>query len=192
MGTYVLGSSSIWTCWILNFHYNLFFLQAGAVEKIKTNIQKSKFDTSISMSSYQGHKSNIFQRKKNQKNATDFWHRVSALLNAEFCYCWNIGKANTTSSTKHQIPTTKKFTCLTINSVCKDAYEKNRTNCQWHYKNVTELDFKAHARTYLQPHYGNPPIHLHLIFEISSSKNLIRQTSIFAYFELDFCRLHRQ
>ena len=37
-----------------------------------------------------------------------------------------------------------------------------------------------------------PPIHLHLIFEISSSKNLVRITGFFVYFQLDFCRLHRQ
>ena len=36
------------------------------------------------------------------------------------------------------------------------------------------------------------PIHLHLIFEISSSKNLVRRTGFFVYFKLDFCRLHRQ
>ena len=33
---------------------------------------------------------------------------------------------------------------------------------------------------------------LHLIFEISSSKNLVWWTGFFVYFELDFCRLHRQ
>ena len=41
---YVLGSSSIWTCRILNFEYRIFvvvFLQAGALEKIKANIQYS-------------------------------------------------------------------------------------------------------------------------------------------------------
>ena len=37
----VLGSSSIWTHWILNIC--CCFLQAGAVEKIKTNIQNSNF-----------------------------------------------------------------------------------------------------------------------------------------------------
>ena len=41
--TYVLGSSSIWTCQILNFEcYCL--LQAGALEKIKTTIRYSKFE----------------------------------------------------------------------------------------------------------------------------------------------------
>ena len=36
------------------------------------------------------------------------------------------------------------------------------------------------------------PIHLHLIFEISSSKNVVQRTGVFVYFELDVCRLHRQ
>ena len=31
-----------------------------------------------------------------------------------------------------------------------------------------------------------PPIHLHLIFEISSLKNLVQQTGFFVYFRLDF------
>ena len=48
----VLGSSSIWTCRISNICCCL--LQAGWLEKIKTNIQYSKFDTSKLMS-YQGH-----------------------------------------------------------------------------------------------------------------------------------------
>ena len=34
--------------------------------------------------------------------------------------------------------------------------------------------------------YGNPPIHLRLIFEISNLKNLVRQTRFFVYFQLDF------
>ena len=38
----------------VNFEYLLLLFQASAVEKIKTNIQYSKFDTSKSMS-YQGH-----------------------------------------------------------------------------------------------------------------------------------------
>jgi hypothetical protein len=33
---------------------------------------------------------------------------------------------------------------------------------------------------------SNPPIHLHLIFEISSLKNQVRRTGFFVYFELDF------
>ena len=37
-----------------------------------------------------------------------------------------------------------------------------------------------------------PPIHLYLISKISSSKNLVQRTGFFVYFELDFCRLHRQ
>ena len=48
----VLGSSSIWTFRISNIC--CWFLQAGALEKIKTNMY-SKFDTSKLMS-YQGHK----------------------------------------------------------------------------------------------------------------------------------------
>ena len=31
-----------------------------------------------------------------------------------------------------------------------------------------------------------PPIHLHLIFEISSLKNPVHRTGFFVYFELDF------
>ena len=42
------------------------------------------------------------------------------------------------------------------------------------------------------PNESNPPIHLHLIFEISSSKNLVQQTGFFVYVVLGFCRLHRQ
>ena len=49
----VLGSSSIWMCQILN--NCTFFLQAGTLEKIKTNIQDSKFNPSKSKN-YQGHK----------------------------------------------------------------------------------------------------------------------------------------
>ena len=49
----VTGSSSIWTCRSLNIC--CCFLQAGALEKTKTNIRYSKFDTSKSMR-YQGHK----------------------------------------------------------------------------------------------------------------------------------------
>ena len=40
--------------------------------------------------------------------------------------------------------------------------------------------------------YALRPIYLHLIFEISSSKKLVRRTGFFVYFELDFCRLHKQ
>ena len=37
--TYVLGSSLIWKCKILNIEYLLLFLQSGGVGKNKTNIQ---------------------------------------------------------------------------------------------------------------------------------------------------------
>ena len=43
----VLGSSSIWTCRILNICCGI--LLPGALENIKTNIQYSKFDMSKSM-----------------------------------------------------------------------------------------------------------------------------------------------
>ena len=39
-----------------------------------------------------------------------------------------------------------------------------------------------------------PPIHLHLIFEISTFKNQVRQTGSFVYLELDFyclCNLQK-
>ena len=49
--TKILGSSLIWTFRISNICF--YFPQAGALEKIKTNIRYSKFDTSKSMS-YQG------------------------------------------------------------------------------------------------------------------------------------------
>ena len=35
-------------------------------------------------------------------------------------------------------------------------------------------------------------VHLHSDFEMSSSKNLVGGPGFFVYFELDFCRLHRQ
>ena len=35
-------------------------------------------------------------------------------------------------------------------------------------------------------------VHLHSDFEMSSSKNLVGEPGFFVYFELDFCRLHRQ
>ena len=37
-----------------------------------------------------------------------------------------------------------------------------------------------------------PGVHLHSDFEMSSSKNLVGGPGFFVYFELDFCRLHRQ
>ena len=49
--TYVFGSSSIWTCQILNIKYLLLFSAARRSGKIETNIQNSKFDTSKSMGS---------------------------------------------------------------------------------------------------------------------------------------------
>ena len=40
----VLGSSWIWMCQVLNTECLLLFLQAGAVEKMKTNIQHVQID----------------------------------------------------------------------------------------------------------------------------------------------------
>ena len=58
---------------------------------------------------------------------------------------------------------------------------------------VKESDEYAIVPTIQLPDYHTieverviPPIHLHLIFEISNLKNLVRQTGIFVYFELDF------
>ena len=56
------------------------------------------------------------------------------------------------------------------------------TLLQQRVSTVIKLKFKGIWKWYR----ANPPIHLHLIFEISSSKNLVWQTWLFFCFELDF------
>ena len=59
----VFDSSSIWTCRIWNLEYLQLFSNAGAFEKLKTNVQNSKFKISNSTHqksmSYQGQKYDV-------------------------------------------------------------------------------------------------------------------------------------
>ena len=45
---------------------------------------------------------------------------------------------------------------------------------------------KVPSMYYVSTFKGTAPIHLHLIFEISSLKNQVRRTGFFVYYELDF------
>ena len=51
-----------------------------------------------------------------------------------------------------------------------------------HHKSLTSIV----KGTLFDYHFLSPPIHLYLIFEISSLKNPVRRTGFFVYFELDF------
>ena len=81
----------------------------------------------------------------------------------------------------------------------KCSYFENRqlffaiaTLCLLPWKLFVELCTWIHKLHRYSALVHRPPVDLHLIFEKSSLQNQVGRTWFFVYFELDFCRLHRQ
>ena len=92
---------------------------------------------------------------------------------------------------------TKTMSCFAI-SLSSQPKWFNMVECIFHNKTVIYNLFSYHTDS--KSYCNNSPsenrikgyLYAHLIFEISSSKNLVQRIGLFVYLELDFCRLHRQ
>ena len=66
----------------------------------------------------------------------------------------------------------------------------------WPQYDEVDLNKKSCSGLVIAQALSPPPafrgVHLHSDFEMSSTKNLVGGLGFFVYFELDFCRLHRQ